>query len=145
VLTALDTSRGPLALWMSWLAVVGCGPATAGRPEAAPIVFEDRLVIEDTDDKSPLPVPPAQLPAPGECRLWKPGRPLREQPRAGSCIEIETQAPPGSWILARPKQDPRLVQVRVIDPDQAGRVIQIRVYDAARGTYLGSRQQRQTQ
>jgi hypothetical protein len=124
------------------LGALSCGQATSRQAEAepAPIVFEDRLVIEDNDDRSPLSVPPAQLPAPGECRLWRPGRPLKEQGRAGSCSSIEGTAPPASWVLYRPQQDPRLVHVKVIDPDQAGFVTQIRVYDAARGTYLGSKQ-----
>jgi hypothetical protein len=119
---------------------LGCGRSSSGNPNPTPVVFEDRLVISETDDKSPLPVPPAQLPPPGECRLWHPGRPAREQARAGSCAQIEPTAPPESWVVYRPSQDPRLVHVRVVDPEQAGRVVQVRVYDAARGTYLGSKQ-----
>jgi hypothetical protein len=133
------TSPGVLAL-VSWLTLIGCGQATSRQSETAAVVFEDRLVIEENDDKTPLTIPPAQFPRPGECRLWKQGRPAKEQSPAGACAQIEPTAPPESWILFRPKQDPRLVHVRVVDPDQAGRVIQVRVYDAARGTYLGSKQ-----
>ena len=125
---------------MALAAAVSCGQATSRETETAPIVFEDRLVIEENDDRSPLGIPPAQWPSPGECRLWKPGKPLKEQGRAGSCTAIEAAAPTESWVLYRPQQDPRLVHVRVIDPDQAGLVTQVRVYDAARGTYLGSKQ-----
>lgn len=117
----------------------GCGQSTSRQPEPAGVVFEDRLVIEENDDKSPLGVPLAQLPPSGACRLWHPGRPVRDQPRPGPCASIEPTAPPESWILFRPSQDPRLVHVRVVDPEQAGRVTQVRVYDAARGTYLGSK------
>jgi hypothetical protein len=123
-----------------WSALVGCGQNPPRQPEPAAIVFEDRLVIEDTDDKSPLRVPPAQLPRSGECRLWYPGRAIREQPRPAPCAQVEPTAPPESWILYRPAQDPRLVHVRVIDSDRAGMVTQVRVYDAERGTYLGSKQ-----
>ena len=126
----------------TWLAVLGCGGTATHQAEPAPVVFEDRLVIGEHDDKSPLRIPVAQLPAPGKCRLWKPNRALKEQPAPGSCSDIEPSAPPESWILYRPLQDPRLVHVRVIDPDQAGLVIQVRVYDAERGTYLGSKQAR---
>lgn len=119
---------------------LGCGQSGSGNANPTPVVFEDRLVISENDDKSPLPVPPEQLPRLGECRLWHPGRPAREQGRAGSCAQIEPTAPPESWVVYRPSQDPRLVHVRVVDPEQAGRVVQVRVYDAARGTYLGSKQ-----
>ena len=119
----------------------GCGSKSPpAQPE--PVVFEDRLVIEDNDDRTPLRIPATQLPGPGECRLWYPGRPVPQQPRAGACAQIEPTAPPDSWVLFRPQQDPRLVHVRVIDPDQAGLVTAIRVYDAARGTYLGSKHRR---
>jgi hypothetical protein len=140
--SVLSSDITPAVTMISCIAVLGCGHAT-GQPESAPVVFEDRLVIEENDDKAPLGIPAAQLPPAGECRLWKVGRPIREQPRSGSCSQIEPQAPPESWILYRPSQDPRLVHVRVVDPDQAGKVIQVRVYDAARGTYLGSKQRRE--
>jgi hypothetical protein len=120
--------------------VLGCGQSSSRNANPTPVEFEDRLVIAENDDRSPLRVPPAELPASGECRLWKPGRPVKEQPRPGSCAQIEPAAPPESWVLYRPSQDPRLVHVRVVDPEQAGRVVQVRVYDAARGTYLGSKQ-----
>ena len=124
------------------LALIGCGSHKSPRAEPTPVVFEDRLVISDTDDRSPLRIAPAQLPPPGGCRLWRPGRPLQEQAKAGACADIEPTAPPASWILYRPSQDPRLVHVRVVDPDQAGLVTQVRVYDAVQGTYLGSRERR---
>lgn len=127
---------------LAGVALAGCGGQGSPRQPEPEVVFEDRLVISENDDKTPLRVPPAQLPAPGECRLWKPGRPVREQAASGACAQIEPAAPPESWVLFRPRQDPRLVHVRIIDPDQAGLVTQVRVYDAARGTYLGSKQRR---
>jgi hypothetical protein len=126
------------------IGLLGCGHSPSRAIVVEPVVFEDRLVIQDTDDKSPLAVPPKALPAPGSCRLWKPGRPLREQSAPGACSTIEPTAPPATWILYRPAQDPRLIHVRVVDPDQAGLVTQVRVYDAERGTYLGSKQRRMT-
>jgi hypothetical protein len=134
------TSSSLLAL-VTGVVVAGCG-GSSRQPETAAVVFEDRLVVGENDDKSPLPIPLAQLPQAGACRLWNPEKPAREQPRAGACAQIEPTAPPESWVLYRPSQDPRLVHVRVVDPEQAGRVIQVRVYDAARGTYLGSQQRR---
>jgi hypothetical protein len=139
-------ASGALPAWVAFsVGVLGCGSKTSPPPEPTPVVFEDRLVIGENDDKSPLGIAPNELPAPGECRLWRSGRPVREQPRAGACAQIEPTAPPESWILYRPSQDPRLVQVRIIDPDQAGLVTEVRVYDAVRGTYLGSKQRRDRQ
>jgi hypothetical protein len=126
------------------IAAFGCGGKASPQPDpTTAVIFEDRLVISDSDDKSPLKIPPEQLPPPGECRIWRPSRPVREQARPGSCTDIEPTAPPESWVLYRPGQDPRLVQVRIVDPDHAGLITQIRVYDAARGTYLGSKQRRE--
>jgi hypothetical protein len=133
----IDLTRLSLA---GCVAILACGGSASPEAEPSPVVFEDRLVIGEHDDRSPLRVPSAQLPAPGQCRLWKPNRPLKEQAPRGPCGDIESAAPPESWILYRPAQDPRLVHVRIVDPDQAGLVTQIRVYDAERGTYLGSRQ-----
>lgn len=144
-MVSLRFTRVTLALASPALAI-GCGGGQPQQPQPKPaaVVFEDRLVVSDTDDKSPLGIPPAQLPAPGKCRLWYVGKPLREQPPAGSCAQIEPSAPPESHILFRPPQDPRLVQVRIVDPDQAGLVTQVRVYDAERGTYLGTKQRART-
>ena len=136
-------SSVPLRLCPMLLAgagLAGCSQSTTRHPDTGPVVFEDRLVIQDTDDRSPLGIPPSVLPPAGACRLWKPGRPVREQAPVGVCAQIEPAAPPESWILYRPSQDPRLVHVRVVDPDQKGLVTQVRVYDAERGTYLGSKQ-----
>ena len=130
---------GPARALVVLLGVVGCGGTSRPETETAPVVFEDRLVVGENDDRSPLRIPPAQLPRPGECRSWKPGRPVKEQAAAGPCSQIEPTAAPESWVLYRPTQDPRLVHVRVIDPEQAGLVTQVRVYDAERGTYLGSK------
>ncbi len=131
--------RAPLLL-AAGMVMTSCGGSGSRQQEVSPVEFEDRLVIGENDDKSPLRIPAAQLPAAGQCRLWKPNRPVREQAAVGSCSEIEPTAPPESWVLYRPRQDPRLVDVRIIDLDQAGLVTQVRVYDAERGTYLGSRQ-----
>ena len=134
-------SSSPLRRWLlAAVGLLGCGSSSHRNSDPLPVVFEDRLVIEETDDRSPLRIPPAELPGPGACRLWKPGRPLREQARAGACAQIEPTAPPESWILYRPQQDPRLVHLRIVDPDRAGVVTQVRVYDAERGTYLGAKQ-----
>lgn len=132
-----------------FLAVLWGAPACGSKsgseqPKPAAVVFEDRLVVSDTDDKSPLRIPPAQLPTAGNCRVWYPERPPAQQPRAESCTKAEAAATGESWILYRPREDPRLIHVRIVDPDQAGVILRVRVYDAERGTYLGTKQPKRT-
>jgi hypothetical protein len=125
---------------------VGCGGKSGpDQPKPAEVVFEDRLVVSDTDDRSPLRIPPAQLPTAGNCRVWFPDRPPAQQPPAESCAKAEAAAIGESWILYRPREDPRLIHVRILDPDQAGAILRVRVYDAERGTYLGTRQPKRVQ
>lgn len=123
-------------------ACAGRASSGAAQPKPDEVVFEDRLTVDENDDKSPLRIAPAQLPAAGECRVWFPGKPVREQPPAGACARVEPTAPPDSWVLYRPRTDTRLIHVRIVDPDRAGVVLKVRVYDAERGTYLGTKQRR---
>lgn len=137
---SLSAIRNGLMLASTAAGVIGCGgKAGSSQPEPA-VVFEDRLVVDEHDDRSPLRIPPGHLPAPGQCRVWHPGRPPGQQPRAESCAQAEASAPAESWILYRPREDRRLIHVRIVDPDQAGAILRVRVYDAERGTYLGTKQ-----
>jgi hypothetical protein len=137
-----STTTTEAALCLALLGgAAGCGSKTEPeQPKPAAVVFEDRLVVSDTDDRSPLGIPPAQLPTAGHCRVWYPERRPAQQPPAEPCAKAEAAATGESWILYRPREDPRLVHVRILDPDQAGAVLRVRVYDAERGTYLGTRQ-----
>jgi hypothetical protein len=143
----LRTNRLPVLLTV-WGAIVGgggcAGKASPGsaQPKSDAVVFEDRLTVDENDDRSPLRIAPGQLPVAGECRLWLPGKPVREQAPPGACSKVEPTAPPESWVLFRPRTDPRLIHVRIVDPDRAGVITKVRVYDAERGTYLGTKQRR---
>jgi hypothetical protein len=137
--------RAVLAIWGTTVVAGGCAGKTApgsAQPRPDAVVFEDRLTVDENDDKSPLRIARIQLPAAGECRLWFPGKAVREQPPAGACAQVEPTAPPESWVLYRPRTDTRLIHVRVVDPERAGVIAKVRVYDAERGTYLGTRQRR---
>jgi hypothetical protein len=136
----------PILGLTSAVVVIGCaGKTSQPEPKPAAVVFEDRLVVSDTDDRSPLRIPPAQLPTAGNCRIWFPDRPPAKQPPAESCAKAEAAATGESWILYRPREDPRLVHVRIVDPDHAGAILRVRVYDAEQGTYLGTKQPKRVQ
>ena len=81
--------------------------------------------------RATLSIPPGQLPAAGECRLWIPGDPPGRQPRPKSrpCDGMVAAAPAGSWVLYVPANDPKVVYVRMIDERRAGVVVRVQVFD----------------
>lgn len=111
-------------------ALAGCaGNSMYGQPEG-------RSGRAPSSAAATLSVPPGQLPRPGLCRIWFPGRPPGRQPKARPCAEVEAVAPAGSWVLYRPSQDRRVVHVRYVDDRRAGVVVWIRVFDAASGAFV---------
>jgi len=122
------------------LALTACSSrsTTPPPPEPEVIEIEERQAHPDADRQGPLGIPEGHLPPPGECRVWYPGRPPGQQPAPSSCAEAEANAPPGTWILYRPPEDSRVVHARVLDPARRGVIIRIDLFDAERGTYLGT-------
>ena len=78
-----------------------------------------------------LGVPPGHLPEAGECRVWIPGMSPGKQPgpKSRPCAGIASVAPAGSWVIYRPTDDKKLVHVREVDPQHAGKVVRIRIFD----------------
>jgi hypothetical protein len=123
------------------LLLPACSPrATPPPPDPETREIEERTPRNDRDRVGPLGIPEAQLPAPGQCRLWHPDRPSAQQPPAAPCAEAEDDVPAGSWILYRPPDDKRVVHVRVFDPKRQGVLLRIDLYDVQKGTYLGTKQ-----
>jgi hypothetical protein len=130
-----------MAALLALLALTGCAPrSTPPAPDREVIESEEQRARADADRRGPLGIPEADLPSPGECRGWYPGRPSGQQPAPGSCGDAEKAAEPGSWILYRPTDDQRVVHNRVTDPVRRGVIIRIDLYDAERGTYLGTKE-----
>jgi hypothetical protein len=102
--------------------------------------IEQQQATRDADRAGPLGIPEGQLPSPGKCRVWYPKRPAGQQPAVQGCAEAEPSAPPGTWVLYRPPDDTRVVHARVIHPEKAGVVIRISIFDAEKGTYLGTKE-----
>ena len=123
------------------LALPACAPrSTPPAPDSEVIEIEEQRAPSDADRRGPLGIPESELPSPGECRVWYPGRPSGQQPPPGGCGEAEQAAQPGSWILYRPTDDQRVVHNRVTDPVRRGVIVRIDLYDAERGTYLGTKE-----
>ena len=122
------------------LLALACAPrATPPAPEPEVIESERRQAYPDRDRMGPLGVPEADLPPLGDCRVWLPGRPAAQQAPSQGCGEAEKNAPPGAWVLYRPPDDERVVHIRVTDPVKRGAIIRIDIYDAEKGTYLGTK------
>lgn len=137
--TSKHAGRVAVLAALTW-AATACSPtvssSTRSRPE--PVVQGDHRVesrrAPEAKGKA-LGVPPGQLPPPGKCRVWFPGRPPGRQPRAESCSAAMANAPAGSWVLYRPSRGDE-VHARVMDSRRAGVVVSIRVYGDAGGRYL---------
>lgn len=132
-------SAQSLAACLAILAASACSSNVELSSSQPPPARRSRPASEASAHRSTaatLGIPPGHLPPAGECRVWVPGTPPGRQARARSCARIERTAPAGSWILYRPTADRKVVHVRMVSSDHAGRVVRIRVYDVERGTYL---------
>jgi len=88
-------------------------------------------VVVTSEDRN-LGIPNGQLPPPGECRVWFPGRPPGQQPPPSRCGGT---VPLGAWLLSRP-DDRSLVRVQEYDAVRAGAIAVVKIYEAATGRFL---------
>jgi hypothetical protein len=130
--------------WLATCLLAGssaCAPrSTPPAPEPEVREIERQQAHPDADRVGPLGIPEGQLPAPGECRVWFPGRPPGQQPPPQPCGEAEKSAPAATWVLYRPKDDERVVHARVTDSTKPGVIVRINLYDAESGEYLGTKE-----
>lgn len=135
----LPRSRYYVAAICAMALIAGCG--SNGKPisETEPRDDEKQLAanIVATRPTGPEPIIPLnELPKPGDCRIWYPGKSPLEQPSAGPCTDRLEQVPPGAWLVYRPEQTPQYIQIREY-PVQTGGTIVVKNYDARTGLYIG--------
>lgn len=118
--------------------IVGCSHVTTEAPAPAPRPTASAAPSKSSTAAT-LGIPPGHLPPRGYCRVWVPGEPPGHQARPARCEGIESQAPPGSWIVYRPTRDKKVVHVRVMDEQRPGVVVLMRVYDAINGALVSER------
>jgi hypothetical protein len=100
------------------------------------VVTDAGGVVTTTGERSTaaiLKIPPGHLPAPGQCRIWEPGRPPGQQSHLpkGACDTVEQSVNPRQWVVYRPGENKKIVQVRTYEATSRGVVVLrlIRVFD----------------
>jgi hypothetical protein len=115
-----------LALVACLLLSAGCtGSVVIRKPAGPPPPVVKRLGI-----------PPGHLPAPGQCRIWYPGKPPGHQPPPGRCGVLRHEVPAGAWLLYRPEHRKKEIHVSVIHARRPGVVVAIRHYLVSTGKFL---------
>jgi len=127
-------------------AVMGCSGIshveTGPKPDAD-VVVTGPGTVATTGSRSTaatLGISPGHLPAPGQCRIWEPGTPPGRQrglPQ-GDCGFVERRVRPGQWVVYRPGENRKIVEVRSYEAGRGGRVVLTltRVFDIATGALL---------
>lgn len=117
------------------LAASGCGSNNSPKLSEDQEQLAEEIVATRPTGNDPI-IPLDELPKPGDCRIWYPGRSPLEQPSAGPCTERLEQVPPGAWLVYRPEQTPQYIQIREY-PVQSGGTVVVKNYDARTGLYVG--------
>jgi hypothetical protein len=82
-----------------------------------------------------LKIPPGHYPAPGECRIWYPGRPPGHQPPPVRCERLG-RIPAGAWVIRHPHDNPDHVHVVVYDERRPESVFVVGEFRIATGVFV---------
>jgi hypothetical protein len=101
------------------------------KPEPAPAP-----VPKPVGPVATLKIPPGHYPAPGQCRVWYPGRPPGHQPAPIPCRFLQGDVPLGAWVLYRPTDEKKVVRVTAYHEVKPELVVWVRYYDSKTGTFI---------
>ena len=124
------------------LLLAGCSGTYSGRYESDPNPdpTEDTPRNEESKPevahRGDLHIPPGHFPPPGQCRVWVPGTPPGKQARSGDCATLAQQVPTGAWLLTRPADGSKHVEVSIYDEKKPGVVIEVQIYTADSGEFV---------
>jgi len=120
------------------VALIAAGCAGYIQVQSTPKPTGPPVVVTEDRPSHPahLGIPPGHLPPPGQCRIWIPGRPPGHQPPAGQCRALRAEVPVGAWLVYRPSEDRKHVEVTVYDLERPRVVVAVRVYEADSGRFV---------
>lgn len=99
--------------------VTGGGGVPAPGPEQRPRSYPSYRSLK---------IPPGHLPPPGQCKLWYPGKPPGHQPPPTSCESALRSAGGNAWVLYRPANEPKMLEVKERKENQSRGEIVVRHY-----------------
>jgi hypothetical protein len=79
--------------------VVNTPPAVVTAPPPTVVTTPAPAVMGAPGTTTIIEVPAGQYPAPGTCRIWRPGVPAAQQELAGSCADMMNRVPAGAVLL----------------------------------------------
>lgn len=110
-----------LALLSIVLFLVSVG-FTSVRPEQQDEGGEKEVQVHPFSE---LGIPTGQLPPPGECKVWIPGRPAGQQGPPQSCQSAWHNAPLGAWIITHTGER---YKVNILSDSRPQLIIEARFY-----------------
>ncbi len=121
-----------LSIVFALLLLAGCSGNYGIRYESEPTEQSKPEVAHHSD----LHIPPGHFPPPGQCRVWVPGTPPGRQASPGDCATLAQQVPAGAWLLTRPADGSKYVEVSVYDEKKPGVIIEVQIYTADKGEFV---------
>jgi hypothetical protein len=116
--------RVVLAVIVFFVGLTACNPI---KSTDTPDDSKDRREHGGTYPLSSLGVPEGQLPPPGECKIWIPGRPAGQQRPPMKCADAFRRAPLGAWVISQ--ESSSRYRVSIFSKEKRGLVEENRFYE----------------